>query len=163
MSKRSEYHQARNKTPVKYVWDYLVENGPSTMSEIREYLLNRESVSGRHRKGIWNGMTSQSITGIVSKNPYYFYQGTDDEKVRITYFTENSTSSTPMTVWHARPIEDIVKRIVGSGRPLAKFPSFFREEVYKAYPDCPKNWQARGEHPFWDTVQKIRKEVLLSK
>ena len=32
MSKRSEYHQARNKTPVKYVWDYLVENGPATMS-----------------------------------------------------------------------------------------------------------------------------------
>jgi hypothetical protein len=163
MSKRSEYHQARNKQPIQHVWDYLMENGPATMAEIREHLLNKKAYSGRHRRGIWNGMTSQSITGIVTKNPYYFYQGTDEEKVKVTYYSDVSTSSCAMTVWHARPINDIVRRIVCSGRPLAKFPSFFREQVYKAYPDCPKNWQARGDHPFWETVKEIRKEVLLSK
>ena len=57
----------------------------------------------------------------------------------------------------------IVKRIVSSGRPLFKFPDFARKAVMEKYPDCPENWDAAADSPFWETVKKVRKEVLSSK
>ena len=162
MGRTGHYHQATNKKPIQNAWDYLVDNGPAPITQILDHLVTREPSSGRYRKGMWNGMTSQSLTGIICRNLYYFRRGDKDERVPVTYYGDGQ-SKTSMDVWHARPLEEVVKRIVSSGRPMAKFPAFFREAVYKAYPECPENWDASPDSPFWVTVKKVRREVLLSK
>ena len=161
MAKRSVYHTARNKRPIKYCWEYLTANGPATLSSILDHLLIKNQEGGRHRDGVFYGMSQQSLTQILVKHPYFFYQGTKDERIWVSY--DKSQSRHLLTAWHARPIEDVVKRIVSSGRPLFKFPDFAREAVLKAYPDCPENWDASPDSPFWETVKEVRKEVLLSK
>ena len=161
MAKRSVHHTARNKRPIKYCWEYLNENGPATLSSILDHLLIKKQDGGRHRDGVFYGMSHQSLTQILVKHPYFFYQGTKDERIWVSY--DKSQSKHLLTAWHARPIEDVVKRIVSSGRPLFKFPDFARKAVLKAYPDCPENWDASPDSPFWETVREVRKEVLLSK
>ena len=161
MAKRNEYHVARNKRPIKYCWEYLTTNGPATLSTILDHLLIKNQEGGRHRNGVFYGMSHQSLTQILVKHPYFFYQGTKDERIWVTY--DKSSSRALLTAWHARPIEDVVKRIVSSGRPLFKFPDFARKAVMEKYPNCPENWDASPDSPFWETVREVRKEVLLSK
>mgnify|MGYP001171760796 FL=1 len=161
MTKRNEYHVARNKRPIKYCWEYLTANGPAALSTILDHLLIKKQEGGRHRHGVFYGMSHQSLTQILVKHPYFFYKGTKDERIWVTY--DKSSSRALLTAWHARPIEDVVKRIVSSGRPLFKFPDFARKAVIEKYPECPENWDAAPDSPFWETVKEVRKEVLLSK
>tara|TARA_R100001163_G_scaffold63419_2_gene55323 strand:+ start:1026 stop:1409 length:384 start_codon:yes stop_codon:yes gene_type:complete len=122
MSKTNKkYHRFSRRGANKHlqtkVYDYLVEHGEKTASEIAHwYNAVRETHDEYYVRGKNYGTNARQVSNIMAKSLLF-------EKVGET------VNNGLVALWYVRPLDVVVERAIASRRPIKKYPLFLQKAI----------------------------------